>query len=195
LWRPRTPTQIRWPRTGQVGAGPGDVHPVGRERVPGQYLLAGPLAGHDHAGDRAEHGPFGALGAGVMVRVEGGGQWHVQQHCHPYPAGVWQQLRGGRRGDDPVDQDGLTVGNGAKEAGQAGAGARAGHRPGRGHGRDQHVPAGLGQSGADAPVIDVAAGGLAGIVEPLGDYYVDPHDVRLLQSACRTKLASDLLPS
>ena len=31
---------------------------------------------------------------------------------------------------------------------------------------------------------------LAGIVEPLGDYYVDPHDVPALQSACRTEPAS-----
>ena len=178
-----------------IDAGPGDVHPVGRDRVSGQYLLAGPFAGSDHAGGRAEHDPFGALGAGIMVRVEDGGQWHVQQHCHSYPAGVWQQLRGGRRGDDPVDQDGLTVGNGGNDAGQVGAGARAGYRPRRGHGHDQHIPSGPGQSGADAPVIDVAAGRLAGIVESFGDYYVDPHDVPALQSACRAKPASTSRPS
>ena len=109
-----------------IDAGPGDVHPVGRDRVSGQDLLAGPFAGNDHAGGRAEHDPFGALRAGIMVCVEGGGQWHVQQHCHSYPAGVWQQLRGGRRGDEPVDQDGLTVGDGGNDAGQVGAGARAG---------------------------------------------------------------------
>jgi hypothetical protein len=57
-----------------------------------------------------------------MVCVDGGGQWHVQQHRHSYPAGVWQQLRGGRRGDEPVDQDGLTIGDGGDDAGQVGAG-------------------------------------------------------------------------
>ncbi len=65
-----------------IDAGPGDVHPVGRDRVSGQYLLAGPFAGHDHAGGRAEHHPFGALRAGVTLRVESCGQWHVQQHRH-----------------------------------------------------------------------------------------------------------------
>src|SRR6185312_7445936 len=160
-----------------IDAGPGDVHPVARDRVSGQYLLAGPFAGNDHAGGRAEHHPFGALRAGIVVRVEGGGQWHVQQHCHSYPAEVWQQLRGGRRGDEPVDHDGLTIGDGGNDAGQVGQGARAGYRPRRGHGRDQHIPSGPRQSGADAPVVDVAAGRLAGIVEPLGDYYADPHDV------------------
>ena len=54
--------------------------------------------------------------------------------------------------------------------------------------------AGPGQSGADAPVIDVAAGRPSGIVEPLGGYYVDPHDVPALQSACRTEPASTLQP-
>ena len=166
------------------------MHPVGRDRVSGQYLLAGPFAGNDHAGGRAEHGPFGALRAGIMVCVEDGGQWHVQQHCHPGPAGVWQQLRGGRRGDEPVDQDGLTVGNGGDDAGQVGAGARTAYRPRRGDGRDQHLPAGLGQSGADPPVIDVAAGRLAGMVESGRDYDVDPHDVPALPSACRTEPAS-----
>ena len=29
-----------------------------------------------------EHGPFGVLRAGIMVRVEGGGQRHVQQDGH-----------------------------------------------------------------------------------------------------------------
>src|SRR4029077_2920453 len=32
-----------------IDTGPGDVHPVGRDRVSGQDLLAGPFAGHDHA--------------------------------------------------------------------------------------------------------------------------------------------------
>ena len=169
-----------------IDARPGDVHPAGRDRVSGQDLLAGPFAGNDHACGRAEHGPFGALRSVIMVGVEGGGQWHVQQHRHSYPPGVWQQLRGGRRGDEPVDQGGLTVGDGGDDAGQVGAGARTGYQPCRGDGRDQHLPPGLGQSGADPPVIDVAAGRLAGIVEPLGDYYVDPHDVPALQSACRT---------
>ena len=91
--------------------------------------------------------------------------------------------------------DGLTVGDGGNGAGQGGTGARAGHRPRRGGGRDPHIPSGLGQSGADAPVIDVAAGRLAGSVEPRGDYYVDPHDVPALQSACRTGPASPLWPS
>src|SRR5215468_11576128 len=72
-----------------IDAGPGDVHLVGRDRVSGQYLLPGPFAGNDHAGGRAEHGPFGALGAGIMVRAENSGQWHVQQHRQSYPAGVW----------------------------------------------------------------------------------------------------------
>ena len=36
---------------------------------------------------------------------------------------------------------------------------------------------------------------LAGILEPLGDYYVDPHDVPALQNACRTGPASPLRPS
>ena len=71
-----------------VHAGPGDVHLAGRDRVTDQYLLTGPFAGCDHAGGRAEDGPLGALRAGVMVRAGGGGQWHVQQHGHPYPAGV-----------------------------------------------------------------------------------------------------------
>src|SRR6516162_4400207 len=79
-----------------VDAGPGDVHPVGRDRVSGQYPLASPFAGNDDAGGRAEYDPFGALRAGIVVRVEGGGQWHMQQHCHSYPAGVREQLRGGR---------------------------------------------------------------------------------------------------
>ena len=35
---------------------------------------------------------------------------------------------------------------------------------------------------------------LAGIVEPLRDYYVDPHDVPAIQSACRTEPASTLRP-
>src|SRR6266704_3177081 len=138
----------------------------------------------DRVSGRAEHDPFGALRAGIMVCVEDGGQWHVQQHCHSYPAGVWQQLRGGRRGDEPVDQDGGTVGDGGNDAGQVGAGARAGYRPRRGDGRDQHIPSGLGHSGADAPVVDVAAGRLAGIVEPLGNYYMHPLDIPALQSAC-----------
>ena len=73
-----------------IDAGPGDVHLAGRDRVSGQDLPAGPFAGNDHAGGRAEHTPFGALGAGIMVPVEDGGQWHVQQHCHSYPASVWQ---------------------------------------------------------------------------------------------------------
>jgi hypothetical protein len=63
-----------------IGAGPGDVHPAGRDLVSGQDLPAGPLAGNDHARGRAEHGPFGALRAGIMVCAEDGGQWHVQQH-------------------------------------------------------------------------------------------------------------------
>ena len=57
------------------------------------------------------------------------------------------------------------------------------------------VGAGLGQPRADPPVIDVAAARPAGVIEPLGDYYVDPHDVPALQSACRTKPASTLPPS
>ena len=61
-----------------IDAGPGDMHPVGRDRVSGQYLLAGPFAGSDHAGGRAEHGPFGALHAGIMVCAVDGGQRHVQ---------------------------------------------------------------------------------------------------------------------
>jgi len=45
---------------------------------------------------------------------------------------VGQQLRGGRRGDEPVDQDGLTVGDGGNDAGQVGAGTVVGGavRPG-----------------------------------------------------------------
>jgi glycosyltransferase involved in cell wall biosynthesis len=38
-----------------IDAGPGHVHPVGRERVAGQYLLAGPFAGNNRAGGRTEH--------------------------------------------------------------------------------------------------------------------------------------------
>jgi len=45
------------------------------------------------------------------------------------------------------------------------------------------------------PVVDVAAGRLAGIVEPLGNYYVDPQDVPALHSACRHEPASTLRPS
>ena len=160
-----------------IDAGPGDVHLAGRDRVSAQYLLACPVAGSDHAGGRAEHDPFGALRAGIVACVHGGGQWHVQQHRHSYPAGMWQQLRGGRRGDEPVDQDGVSVGDGGNDAGQVGAGARAGYRLRRGDGRDPHIPSGLGQPGADVPVVDVAAGGLAGIVEPLGNYYMHPHYV------------------
>src|SRR5258706_7439731 len=160
-----------------IGAGPGDVHPAGRDRISGQYLLACPVAGSDHAGGRAEHDSFGALRAGIVACVQGGGQWHVQQHCHSYPAGVWQQLRGGPRGDEPVDQDGGTVGDGGNDAGQVGAGARAGSWLRRGDGRDPHLPSGPGQPGADALVVDVAAGRLAGIVEPLGNYYMHPLDI------------------
>ena len=178
-----------------VDARAGDVHPAGRDRVPGQDLPPGPFAGDDHACGRAEHGLFGALRAGIMECVDGGGQWHVQQHCHSYPPGVRQQLRGGRRGDEPVDQDCLTVGDSGNDAGQVGAGTRIGYRPRRGDGRDQHLPAGLGQSGADPPVIDVAAGRLAGIVEFRRDYDMDPHDVLALQSACHTEPASPLRPS
>ena len=76
----------------------------------------------------------------------------------------------------------------------AGACARAGYRPRRSDGHDQYIPSGLGQSGADTPVVDVAAGRPTGIVEPLGGYYVDPHDVPGLQSACRTEPASTLRP-
>src|SRR5262249_31792811 len=90
--------------SGPIDAGRGDVHPVGRDRVSGQYLLAGPFAGNDHAGGRTKHNSFGAPRAGIMASVEGGGQWHVQQHRHSYPASVWQQLRGGRRGDQSVDK-------------------------------------------------------------------------------------------
>ena len=131
-----------------------------------------------------------------MGCVERGGQRHVQQHRHPYPRDVRQQLRGGRRGDEPVDQDALTVGDGGNDAGQVGAGPRRRYRPRRGDGRDHHLPAGLGKPGADPPVIDVAAGRLAGIVEPVGDYYVDPHDVPapLRLSACRTEPASHPRP-
>ncbi len=173
---------------------PGDVHPAGRDLVSGQDLLAGPFAGNDHARGRTKHDSFGALRAGIMAGVEGGGQWHVQQHCHSYPASVWQQLRCGRRGDQSVDQGDLTVGDGGNDAGQVSAGARVGDRPRRGDGRDQHLPAGLGQSRADPPVVDVAAGRLAGIVETLGDYYVDPHDAPAVESACRTEPASSLRP-
>src|SRR3984957_19473978 len=109
-----------------------------------------------------------------MVCVDGGGQWHVQQHRHSYPVGVRQQLRGRRGGDEPVNQDRLTVGDGGDDAGQVGAGARAGYWRGGGDGSDQHLPAGLGQSGADPPVIDIAAGRLAWVVESSGDYDVDP---------------------
>ena len=35
---------------------------------------------------------------------------------------------------------------------------------------------------------------LAGIIESLGGYYVDPHDALALQSACRTAPASALRP-
>ncbi len=173
-----------------IDTGPGDVHLAGRDRVSGQYLLAAPFAGSDHACGRAEHDPFGALRAGIMACVQGGCQRHVQQHCHSYPAGVRQQLRGGRRGDEPVDQDGCTVGNGRNDAGQVGAGARVGYRPCRGDGRDQYIPSGFGHSGADVPVVDVAAGGLAGIVEPLGNYDMHPHDIPALQSARRARLGS-----
>jgi hypothetical protein len=55
--------------------------------------------------------------------------------------------------------------------------------PCSGDGGDQHLPAGFGQPGADSPVVDVAAGGLGGIVETRGDYYVDPHDVPALPIA------------
>src|SRR5579859_5106231 len=61
----------------QIDARPGDVHLAGRDRVSGQNLPAGPFAGNDHAGGRAEHGSFGALRAGIMVCVEDGGEWHV----------------------------------------------------------------------------------------------------------------------
>src|SRR5438093_1108666 len=33
-----------------IDARPGDVHPAGRDRVPGQDLPAGPFTGNDHAG-------------------------------------------------------------------------------------------------------------------------------------------------
>lgn len=79
-----------------VDAGPCDVHPIARDLVSGQHLSAGPFAGGDHAGGRTQHVTFGALHAGAMMRVEGGGQRHVQQYCDSYPPGVWQQLRGGR---------------------------------------------------------------------------------------------------
>ena len=130
MWRLRTPTQIRLAADGPgrvgdpIGARPGDVHPAGRDRVSGQDLPPGPFAGDDHTSGRAEHGPFRALGPGIVVGVDGGGQWHVQQHRQTHPPGVGQQLRGGRRGDEPVDQDRLTVGNGGDDAGQVGAGAR-----------------------------------------------------------------------
>ena len=55
-----------------------------------------------------------------------------------------------------------------------------------------HLPASLGQPGADPPVVDVSAGRLAGIVETLGDYYVDSHDAPAVESACRTEPASSL---
>src|SRR5262249_21364865 len=61
--------------------------------------------------------------------------------------------------------------------GQVGAGSLAGYGPHRGDGRDQHVPSGLGHSGAGAPVVDIAARGTAGIVEPLGNYDMHPFDV------------------
>ncbi len=95
-----------------IGARPGDVHPAARDPVSGQDLPPGPFAGDDHTCGRTEHEPFRALCTGIVRYVDGGGHWHVQQHHHSYPPGVWQQLRGGRRGDEPVDQDGLTVGNG-----------------------------------------------------------------------------------
>ncbi len=100
----------------------------------------------------------------------------MQQHGHSYPAGVRQQLRGGRRGDKPVDQDGGTVGKSGNDAGQAGQGGRVSDRPRRGDSRDPYVPSGLGQAGADAPVVDVSAGWLARVVEPLGDYDMHPLD-------------------
>jgi hypothetical protein len=73
-----------------VGARPGDVHPAGRDLVSGQDLPPGPFAGDDHTCGRAEHGPFRALGTGIVVGADGGGQGHVQQHRHSYPPGMWQ---------------------------------------------------------------------------------------------------------
>ena len=135
MWRPRDTDadQVAGDGPGRgsnlIDAGRCDVHPVSRDRVSGQDLLAGPFTGSDHASGRAEHDPLGALGAGIMVRVEDGGQWHVQQYCHSYPAGVWQQLRGGWHEAmiGPSISTAATVGDGGNDAGQSSArGGRAG---------------------------------------------------------------------
>jgi hypothetical protein len=165
---------------------PGDMHATCRDREPGQQLLAGPFAGNHHARGRAEHDPFGTQGAGVMTRVDGGRQRHVQQDRHSYPVCVRQQLCRRRRGDEPVDQRGITVGDCGDDPGQVGAGARVRCGPRRGDGRDKDVPPGVGQAGADPPVEDVPASRPPGIVEPVGDYYMDPHDVPVVQSARAT---------
>src|SRR5262249_57368597 len=51
-----------------IGAGPGDVHPAGRDLVSSQDLPAGALAGDDHPPGRAGHGP----GSGPRPRTSVG---------------------------------------------------------------------------------------------------------------------------
>jgi hypothetical protein len=56
-----------------IDARPGDMHPVGLDRVPGQDQPPGPFAGDDDACGGAEHAPFRALRTGIVVCVDGGG--------------------------------------------------------------------------------------------------------------------------
>ena len=96
----------RRPRRGACGvdAGPGDVHPVGRQRVQLLQPAPGPCAGRDDGDGRREHLALARPDrAGLVVR-RAVAERHVDEHDLPEAARVRHERLGCGACDQPVEQ-------------------------------------------------------------------------------------------
>ncbi len=158
----------RRPRRGACGvdAGPGDVHPVGRERVQLLQPAPGPCAGRDDGGGRREDLALARPDrAGLVVR-RAVAERHVDEHDLPEAARVRHERLGGGACDQPVEQHHGPVRDppdGAREGGVAApAPSLLAHRP-----------AERGELPADPAVVRVPAARPRRVVDPLRDDDVD----------------------
>ena len=153
---------------GGVDARLGDVHPVARQRVQVQQPAPSPGAGCDDGSGDREHRAFphpDIVGHAVCRPMA---QRHVDEHDQAQPARLRHHHLGGRRGDQPVEQNDGVVGDPPDDAIEGGERRRVGRRPGAGYGVLVHQPADRGEPAAEMAVVGVASARPGRVVDAIG---------------------------
>ena len=157
-----------------VGPGPGHLHAGGVQRVVVEQPGPAPLARGQHRRGRRQHRALTGTGRRGPLAER-----HVQQHHHAQPRGRGDQHVGGRRGDQPVDQDDRAGGQSGEDPGQRRTRRRVRRRPRPGDRVLVHRPPGAGQPVADAPVVGVAPARPVRVVDAVRhDGVHGPHSAR-----------------